>query len=340
MPMFDEEDAFAPFYAAIVPILETVTQRYEIVCVDDGSRDATAAVVLAHRSANPRIKLLTFSRNFGKEAALSAGIDYSSGDAVIPIDVDLQDPPELIPALVAEWRKGADVVVAVRTRRDADSWIKRVTAQLFYRVIDRISDVPIPQNAGDYRLLDRKVIDTLQRMPERNRFMKGLYAWAGFRQSVVNYERPARTHGMTKFRYWRLWNFALDGIFSFSTLPLRIWTYIGMSVAVLATLYGLYIVVRTLLFGVDVPGYASLFVAVLFIGGMNMIGLGVLGEYLGRVFLEVKQRPLYVIALAAGFDEQRVTARSGDPEIEQHAPIATHAESLVRKRAASLAATH
>jgi polyisoprenyl-phosphate glycosyltransferase len=332
-PMLNEEDACASFFSVVVPILEKVTRHYEIVCIDDGSSDQTAAVVLAHRAVNPHIKLLMFSRNFGKEAALSAGLDYASGDAVIPMDVDLQDPPELIPALVAEWRKGADEVIAVRSARDSDTWLKRVTAQLFYRIIDRISDVAIPQNAGDYRLLDRKVIDILQRLPERNRFMKGLYAWAGFRQAIVTYERPARAHGMTKFRYWKLWNFALDGLFSFSTLPLRIWTYIGVSFATLATLYGLYIVVRTLLLGVDVPGYASLLVAVLLIGGMNMIGLGILGEYVGRVFLEVKHRPLYVVSVAEGFEDHARTARSVDFKSEYPAPIATAANSLAPKRA-------
>jgi glycosyltransferase involved in cell wall biosynthesis len=302
VPMFNEEDACASFFDVIVPVLESLTEQYEIICVDDGSRDRTAEIVCDYHSRNRRIKLVQLSRNFGKEVALTAGLNYAHGDAVIPIDVDLQDPPELIPDMVAEWRRGFDTVVAVRSKRNSDTFLKRVTATLFYRVLDRMSEIPVLQNAGDFRLLDRKVVDALRRLPERNRFMKGLYSWAGFKQSVIPYERPSRAKGATKFRYWRLWNFALDGLFSFSTLPLRIWTYIGMTVAVGAAGYGTYILFRTLLHGVDVPGYASVFVAVLLLSGINMVGLGILGEYLGRIFMEVKQRPLYVVSFTQGID--------------------------------------
>jgi glycosyltransferase involved in cell wall biosynthesis len=302
VPMLNEQAACGQFFQTIVPILSTLTEHYEIICVDDGSTDDTPEVVLQWHARDRRIKLVRLSRNFGKDVALTAGLDHATGDAVIPMDVDLQDPPALIPALVEQWRLGFDTVLAVRTKRHSDTFLKRVTAQWFYDVIGRMSEVPVVKNAGDFRLLDRKVVDVLRRLPERNRFMKGLYAWAGFTQAFVPYERPPRARGTTKFRYWKLWNFALDGIFSFSTLPLRMWTYLGVTVALLAVAYGAYIVIRTLIFGVDVPGYASLLVAILFLSGINMVGLGVLGEYLGRVFLEVKQRPLYVVSVAHGFD--------------------------------------
>jgi glycosyltransferase involved in cell wall biosynthesis len=303
VPMFNEEAACGIFFDTVVPILETITERYEIVCVDDGSSDRTAAIVAAYRKRNPRIKLVALSRNFGKEAALTAGLDHATGDAVIPIDVDLQDPPEVIPQLVEQWRRGCDTVLAVRESRDGDTFLKRTTARMFYRVLDRISDVPVVPEAGDFRLLDRKLVSILRDLPERSRFMKGMYAWAGFKQGVVPYHRPARSDGTTKFHYWKLWNFALDGLFSFSTLPLRIWTYIGTTVASIAFLYGIFIVFRTLIFGTDLPGYASVFTAVLFLGGINLIGLGVLGEYLGRVFMEVKRRPTYVVRRAEGVSQ-------------------------------------
>jgi len=301
VPMHDEALALGPFFARVVPIVEQVSDDYEIVCVNDGSTDDTLALLRQAHAANPRIKVVDLSRNFGKEAALTAGLDHASGDALVPLDADLQDPPELIPQLVAKWREGHDVVLAVRRDRRSDSVAKRTSAGLFYRLIGHLSDVPIPANAGDFRLMDRRVVEALRRLPERSRFMKGLFAWLGFDQAIVEYVRPARVAGASKWRFWRLWNFALDGIFSFTTLPLRVWTYVGLTMAAASVAYMLFIILRTLLEGVDVPGYASIVVLLLFFSGMNMIGLGVIGEYLGRVFLEVKNRPIYLVSDTLGF---------------------------------------
>ena len=252
------------------------------------------------RQRNDRIKIVALSRNFGKELALTAGIDYARGAAVVPIDADLQDPPELIEALVAKWKEGYDVVYAKRRSRQGETWLKRATANSFYRVMERMSKVPIPRDTGDFRLLDRRVVDVLKQLPERTRFMKGLFAWVGYRQAEVLYDREPRHSGETKWNYWRLWNFAIDGIVSFSIAPLRIWSYIGITFAGISFLYGTFLLLRTLISGNDVPGYASLMVAVLFLGGVQMMSLGVLGEYLGRVYEEVKGRPLYLVRNAYG----------------------------------------
>lgn len=303
VPMHNEEPVIDTFFDAVVPILEGLTGRYEIVCVNDGSRDGTLERLHRAREANPNIRIIDLSRNFGKEVALTAGIDHTSGDAVIPIDADLQDPPDLIPALVEKWRDGYDMVLAVRGDRRSDSLTKRLTANFFYRLIGRISETPIPANTGDFRLMDRQVVEALRSLPERTRFMKGLFAWLGFRQTTVTYVRQPRAGGETSWRYWRLWNFALEGIVSFTTLPLRVWSYLGLIFAFCALVYMSVIVLRTLIYGVDIPGYASLIVIILFFSGMNMIGLGILGEYIGRVFIEVKQRPIYLIRDKFGFDE-------------------------------------
>ena len=241
------------------------------------------------------MRVIDLSRNFGKEAALSAGLDAARGDAVIPIDADLQDPPELIPALIAQWRNGFEVVLARRVDRDTDTFMKRWTAGLFYRLHNLIGDVRIPENVGDFRLLDRRVADALRALPERCRFMKGMFAWLGFRTAVVDYRRAQRAAGRSKFSGWRLWNLAIEGITGFSTVPLRIWTYIGVAVSFTAFAYAAFIVGRTLLLGADVPGYASLIVIMLFLGGVQLIGIGVIGEYVGRIYLETKQRPVYLV---------------------------------------------
>jgi polyisoprenyl-phosphate glycosyltransferase len=302
VPLYNEEEALEAFFARTVPIIEALTSHYEIICVNDGSVDRTLQLLQAAQAQNPRIKIISLTRNFGKEAALTAGIDYTRGDAVIPLDADLQDPPEVIPALVAKWDEGHDMVLAVRHDRRAEALVKRLTAAVFYRVMARVSDVPIPENTGDFRLLDRRVVEALQCLPERTRFMKGLFAWLGFKYATVYYVRPERVAGSSKWQLWKLWNFALEGIFSFTTLPLRMWTYGGLLMASAALAYMGFILGRTLWFGVDVPGYASLVVIMLFFSGMQMIGLGILGEYLGRVFIEVKQRPLYLVRDAMGFD--------------------------------------
>jgi glycosyltransferase involved in cell wall biosynthesis len=302
VPMYNEAAGLDAFFARLIPTLEAITPRYEVIGVDDGSTDGTLARLCAMHLGNRRIKAVALSRNFGKEAALSAGLDFARGAAVIPIDADLQDPPELVGDLVAAWRQGYQVVLARRTDRDGDSLPKRLTARLFYRLINRLSEVPIPADVGDFRLLDRRVVEALRQMPERMRFMKGLFAWAGFRQTTIDYRRPARVAGRSKWIYWRLWNLALAGITSFSTAPLRVWSYVGLTTAALGLLYLGYILARTLLQGVDVPGYASLICILLLSSGLNMIGLGILGEYLGRVFMEVKQRPLYLVAQTMGFE--------------------------------------
>jgi len=293
--MYNEADNVGEFYARVKIVLEQIGEPWEIVCVNDGSGDATLAQLVALHHADARVKVVNFSRNFGKEIALTAGIDHACGQAVIPIDADLQDPPELIAELVAKWREGYDVVNATRRSRQGESWLKRITARAFYRVLENMVDIPIPRNTGDFRLLARPVVDALKRLPERTRFMKGLFAWVGFKQTTVLYDRHPRRAGLTKWNYWRLWNFAIGGIVSFSTVPLKVWSYFGLGIAVLAFLYALFLMGRTLLYGIELPGYASLMVVVLFMGGIQLITLGVLGEYLGRIYDETKRRPLYIV---------------------------------------------
>lgn len=295
VPVFNEEDAIPVFLQRVVPILHDITEEFEIIFVNDGSRDRTLAVLTAAHAADDRIKVVDLSRNFGKESALTAAIAFASGDAVIPMDVDLQDPPGLIPVLVERWREGYEVVLAKRIDRSADSPLKRLTSSLFYKFIDRLSDIEIPENVGDFRLMDRRVVDALVSLPERARFMKGVFAWLGFRQTVVEYIRPARVAGQTKWKPLALWRLALEGIVSFSSLPLKLWSYLGAVCAMSGIAYGAYLIGRVLLFGVDVPGYASLASFILFFNGVVLIGLGVVGEYVARIFIEVKGRPLYLI---------------------------------------------
>ena len=294
-PCYNEEDTIEPFLRRIEEILTQINEPYEIVFIHDGSKDNTLNVLLNAKQNFKNIRIINFSRNFGKEAALTAGLDKARGEAAIPIDVDLQDPPELIKELVARWREGYDVVLAKRADRTSDSFAKRVSADLFYKLNGKISNVDIPNNVGDFRLMSKRVVEALNQLPENQRFMKGLFAWVGFKTVVIEYVREKREAGQSSFNGWKLWNFALDGITSFSTLPLRIWLYIGALVSFLSFLYGSFIILKTLIFGVDLPGYASLAVIMLFLGGIQLIGIGILGEYIGRIYSESKRRPSYII---------------------------------------------
>jgi glycosyltransferase involved in cell wall biosynthesis len=296
VPFFNEENGIQLFYDRLVPVLGGAsTFTFEIVCVNDGSKDLTFTRLCELAERDRRFCVVDLARNFGKEAALTAGIDYATGDAVIPIDADLQDPPELIPSLLAEWEKGFDVVLAKRSNRSTDGFLKRETAKWFYKIHNLISDVLIPENVGDFRLLDRQVVNALRQLPERRRFMKGLFSWIGFSTTSVEYVRASRQADSSKFSGWKLWNFALEGITSFSTAPLRLWTYVGIVTATVALLYAGWIVTRTFIFGVDLPGYASILTIMLFLGGINLMGIGVIGEYIGRIYLETKQRPIYIV---------------------------------------------
>ena len=323
VPLYCEESNLDRLFERLEKVLSELGMPYEIVCVDDGSHDNTLAGLSQHHKRNSCIKVIALSRNFGKEVALTAGIDYAIGSAVVPIDADLQDPPELISSLVAKWREGYDVVYARRRSREGESWLKKATANSFYRVMEKMSNVPIPRDTGDFRLLDRRVVDVLKQLPERTRFMKGLFAWVGYRQTEVVYDREARHSGETKWNYWRLWNFAIDGIASFSLAPLRIWSYVGVSFAMLSFLYGSFLFLRTLISGSDVPGYASLMVAILFLGGVQMVSLGILGEYLGRVYEEVKGRPLYLVRDTLGTAGQPSISSVESPSevVSKNAPV-------------------
>ncbi|HTQ71867.1 MAG TPA: glycosyltransferase family 2 protein [Acidocella sp.] len=296
VPFYNEEESIGTFAAAVLPALDAIPEtQWEIICVDDGSRDKTLAGLLALAAADSRFRVVEFSRNFGKEAALTAGLEAARGEAVIPIDADLQDPPALIARMVAAWREGAEVVLARRTDRSTDTALKRGTAALFYRLNGYISNVELPENVGDFRLMDRAVVEALKQLPERQRFMKGLFAWLGFKTVVLDYTRTPRAAGKSKFSGLRLWNFALEGFTSFSTTPLKIWTYLGGAGALVALVYAVFIVARTIVFGNAVPGYASIFVAVTFFGSVQLISIGVLGEYIGRIYVETKQRPIYLV---------------------------------------------
>lgn len=295
VPVFNEEESIDLFLSAVTRLMERDRCRFEVVFVNDGSRDNTLCRLLDRSAIDRRLRIVNLSRNFGKEAALTAGIDHARGDVIVPMDIDLQDPPELIEPFMSRWREGYDIVYGVRTQRTSDTAAKRLSAGWFYRVFNSMSPVRIPENVGDFRLVDRRAVEVLRQLPERNRFMKGLFAWVGFNSIGVPYERPQRAAGSTKFNFWRLWNFALDGLVSFSTAPLRAWFYVGVVIAGVSALYALFILSRVLIFGIDTPGYASLLIAVLLMGAIQLLSLGIIGEYLGRLFLEVKGRPIYVV---------------------------------------------
>jgi len=295
VPVFNEDQALELFIETVTRTLAKDDLQFEFVFVNDGSTDQTLPCLLEYSRTRSRIQIVSLSRNFGKDAALSAGIDFAQGDVLVPIDVDLQDPPELITQFLDYWYQGYDMVYGLRTCRESDSFSKRISAQWFYKIFNRFSAVKIPENVGDFRLFDRRVADVIRQFPERNRFMKGLFAWVGFKSIGVPYKRPERARGATKWGLWGLWNFALDGIVGFSTIPLRVWTYIGCLVSFFAFFYGILIIGKTLVLGVDMPGYASLMTVVLFLGGIQLMSIGVIGEYIGRLVIETKARPVYVI---------------------------------------------
>ena len=293
---YNEHDALPLLHARLRPVLDALDMPTYVVYIDDGSSDDTWAVLQQLAVADNRIGLLRLSRNFGKERALTAGLDRVAQGAALVLDADGQDPPELIPEFVARWHAGEDVVYGTRLARDGESWLKRASASAFYRVMNHLSRTPIPRDTGDFRLLSRRALDALGQMRESGRFMKGLFAWVGYRQSAVPYRREPRLAGRSKFNYWKLWNFALDGITGFSTVPLRAATYLGVLTALIAFGFGTWTILKTLLWGEAVPGYPTLMTVVLFLGGIQLIALGVIGEYLGRLYEESKQRPLYLVA--------------------------------------------
>jgi glycosyltransferase involved in cell wall biosynthesis len=299
IPMHNEAEVLDTLFKRLDDVIASAGVKAEIVCVDDGSRDDTYSLLEQRAKTDPRIKLIALARNFGKEAALTAGLDSVAGDVVVPLDADLQDPPELILEFLNLWEQGYDVIYGVRTDRASDTFSKRVTANLFYNIFNRLADYPIPASTGDFRLMDREVVEALGQLPERNRFNKGLFAWVGFRQIGVPYVRPARAAGTTSWASSALWRLAVDGITSFSTAPLRVWSLIGLGAASAAVLYALFLMGRVLIFGRDVPGYASIMVVILFCFAVQMVAFGVMGEYVGRLYQEAKGRPIYILRKSA-----------------------------------------
>lgn len=298
VPVYNEEQSIDTFFSAFLKFKDTLFEKgytANVLFIDDGSKDKTVSILNRLVKENTSCKALIFSRNFGKEAALFAGLEHAQGDLLVPMDVDLQDPFELIFEMITAYEKGADVVLARRANRGTDSFMKRFSAQWFYRLNNKMSTLKLEENVGDFRLMTRQVVNEIINLQENQLFMKGLMSWVGFETAIVNYSRPSRTQGKTKFNYIKLWNLAVQGITSFSTLPLKVWTYFGSIIALLSFFYGLKIIVEKLFFGINASGYASLMVAILFFGGVQLIGIGVLGEYLGRTYLETKRRPRYII---------------------------------------------
>lgn len=296
-PFYNEQDGVAAFFERVDKLRLSFSHKYdfEVIAINDGSRDRTMERLREAKQGYPFLTVIDLSRNFGKEAAVSAGLHYATGDIVVPIDSDLQHPPEVVLDMVECWEAGYEVVLAKRVDRDTDRAVQKMTANWFYKIHNHISDIDIPPDVGDFRLMDKKVVEALRSLPESRRFMKGLFAWVGFKTTTIEYKVELRTQGQTSFNTWKLWNFALEGITSFSTAPLRIWTYLGSAISLLSIVYAIWLVMKTIVFGADSPGYASIMVAILFTSGIQLIGIGVLGEYLGRVFAESKRRPVFIV---------------------------------------------
>lgn len=303
LPFHNEATGIHQLFRRLYPVLGGLGLSYEILCIDDGSVDPTFAALNHERQFDQRIRIVRMARNFGKEAALTCGLHLARGKVAITMDSDLQHPPEVIPALIQKWREGVQMVYAVRRNRDTDGPLRQFFSRAFYAVFRTIADIRMPEGAGDFCLLDRKVVDAVNTLPERNRFMKGLVTWVGFSHDTVPFDVEPRSGGASHWNFFRLLRFAFDGLSGFSTLPLRVWTWSGAVVSTFALIYGVYITVKTMISGVDVPGYASLMVAILLLGGLQLLSLGIIGEYLARVFTEVKGRPIYFIADRVGFDD-------------------------------------
>ncbi|MFK2900935.1 glycosyltransferase family 2 protein [Dyella jejuensis] len=295
VPVYNEKDVLPKFHDRLLCVLESLCDPFEVIYINDGSSDQSLEILKSFCAANRFVSCIDLSRNFGKESAMTAGLDYSRGNAVIIIDADLQDPPEIIPELLSRWREGYDNVYATRRRRHGETWLKRVTAGMFYKVIGGLSRVKIPADTGDFRLLSRRAVDALLQLREQHRFMKGLFAWIGYDAVALEYDRDPRFAGESKFNYVKLWNFALEGITSFSIAPLKISSYFGAFVAIMAGIYAVSVVIKTMIFGNPVAGYASLMCSVLFLGGVQLVAIGILGEYIGRMFNQTKNRPLYFV---------------------------------------------
>ena len=295
VPMYNEQDNIETFFKSIKSTMLEYSYNYEILCINDGSKDNTLPLLRQLAQNDNHIKVIDLSRNFGKEIAMSAGFKYASGDAIIPIDADLQDPPSIIPLLVNKWIEGYDVVYATRSKREGETVFKKITAHMFYRVIAKLTKINIPEDTGDFRLMSRQVVDALNQLPEHHRFMKGLFSWVGFKQTSITYQREARFAGKTSFNYWKLWNFALEGITSFSFAPLQFASYLGFFVSITSFVYMIYLIFNTIFYGNPVAGYPSLMVAILFFGGIQLITLGIIGEYIGRIYNETRRRPLFLV---------------------------------------------
>ena len=319
-PVFNEAAGLEPFYQRLCATLSAIETRFEIIFIDDGSTDASPEILRHLKQNDPSVSVIELSRNFGKEIALTAGLDHSHGDAAIIIDTDLQDPPELIADFIREWKNGYDVVYGQLISRAGETWFKRVTAYQFYRLIRRVAHFNIPEDTGDFRLLSRRAVDALAQLRERHRFMKGLFSWIGYPQKGIEYDRQPRRAGRSKWSYWKLWNFAIEGITSFSTAPLRLATYLGLVVALGAFLFGSYIIYDTLVWGNPIPGYPSLMVVILFLGGIQLISIGIIGEYLGRLFDEAKQRPLYLVKSYQPSEEAAARAEARRSITGVHSP--------------------